>query len=153
MTKPFLVNVEWLDYAHGSAAEEGQPLAVDLMALAEGATVRAGSVPIPVDRFDLVREIVSVAELYTSDSAVQDDDRMWFRMYPAKLIARARVWLALHQPTAPVPMTNAQRQAAFRVRQAMLKGACEVRGIWLEPRLHEQLKAYAAKLAKQAPAA
>jgi hypothetical protein len=42
----------------------------------------------------LIREVISVAELYTSHSTVQDDDRVWFRAYPGNVIKRGKLWLA-----------------------------------------------------------
>jgi hypothetical protein len=143
----FLVAHDWIDYAHGPGADDGQPTASELVAL----PVHARGVRIPADRVDLVREVLSVAELYTSDSAVQDDDRLWFRAYPGKLVARARAWLAAdaaRPAPKPAPQSAAQRQAAFRARKAELS-AFEVRGIFIAPELHEKVKAYARKLAKK----
>jgi predicted nucleic acid-binding Zn-ribbon protein len=47
------------------------------------------------------------------------------------------------------PQTVAQRQEALRARRLML-GQTEVRGIYLHPDQHAELKAYARKLAKKA---
>lgn len=90
---PFRVNEQWLDYAHGPGAEDGQPLATRLTDL----PVKAGVVQ--VSDPELVEEIVSVAGLYTGDSSVQDDDRLWFRMYPAKVIKRGKAWLKASKTT------------------------------------------------------
>lgn len=49
---------------------------------------------------------------------------------------------------AGMAQTNKEKQEAFRARQAML-GATEVRGIFLPPELHAELKAYAKTLAKK----
>jgi hypothetical protein len=45
--------------------------------------------------------------------------------------------------------TNKERQEALRARRAML-GMTEVRGIYLPPELHAEIKAHARKLLKQA---
>jgi hypothetical protein len=87
--KPFRVNAQWIEYAHGPGADDGQPTATELVDLPE----QSGAVLIAAHRADLVREVLSVAELYASDSSVQDDDRLWFRLYPNKLTKRARLWL------------------------------------------------------------
>lgn len=47
-----------------------------------------------------------------------------------------------------MPMTNKDKQAAYRQRQAE-QGLQEVRGIFLPPELHAELKAHAAKLLKR----
>lgn len=44
--------------------------------------------------------------------------------------------------------TPAERQEALRARRAML-GMTEVRGIYLPPELHAELKAYAKKLERR----
>lgn len=54
--------------------------------------------------------------------------------------------LGPHNP--PMPQSNQERQEALRARRAML-GMTEVRGVYLPPSLHAELKAYAKKLAKQ----
>jgi len=53
---------------------------------------------IPAHRFDLVEEIISVADLYTSNSGVQEDDRLWFRAYPTNVIRRGQCWLTRFHP-------------------------------------------------------
>ena len=53
----------------------------------------------------------------------------------------------------PKPMTNAERQRAFRARKAA-QAATEVRGLFAHPDDHQAVKDYAAKLAsKRAKAA
>lgn len=47
------------------------------------------------------------------------------------------------------PLSNRERQEALRARRLML-GMTEVRGIYLHPDQHAELKAYAKKLAKKA---
>jgi len=47
-----------------------------------------------------------------------------------------------------MPMTNKEKQEAFRARNAML-GNTEVRGVFLPPNLHPELKELAKKLLKQ----
>jgi hypothetical protein len=48
----------------------------------------------------------------------------------------------------PMPQTTRERQEALRARRLML-GMTEVRGVYLHPSLHAELKAYAKKLAKK----
>jgi hypothetical protein len=52
------------------------------------------------------------------------------------------------QPHKPMPQSNQERQEALRARRAML-GMTEVRGIYLHPDQHAELKAYARKLLKR----
>lgn len=47
-----------------------------------------------------------------------------------------------------MPQTNKERQEALRARRLML-GQTEVRGIYLHPDQHAELKAYAKKLQKR----
>lgn len=49
---------------------------------------------------------------------------------------------------ATKPMTNAERQRAFRARKAA-QAATEVRGAFAHPDDHQAVKDYAAKLAKK----
>ena len=49
---------------------------------------------------------------------------------------------------APKPMTNAERQRAFRARKAG-QATTEVRGVFAHPDDHQAVKDYAAKLAKK----
>ena len=46
------------------------------------------------------------------------------------------------------PMTNAERQRAFRARKSA-QTAAEVRGVFAHPDDHQAVKDYAAKLAKK----
>ena len=90
MKRPFQVNAQWLLYAHGPGAEDGQPLATrlcDLLDLPNSGKVILLSSP------ELVVEIIDVAELYTNGSNVQDDERLWFRSYPKNVIKRGKAWL------------------------------------------------------------
>lgn len=48
----------------------------------------------------------------------------------------------------PMAQTNKERQEALRARRLML-GMTEVRGIYLHPDQHAELKAFAKKLAKR----
>jgi hypothetical protein len=50
----------------------------------------------------------------------------------------------------PMPQTPAERQEARRKR-LLMEGLIEVRGIFLHPDQHAELKAYAQKLAKKRP--
>lgn len=86
--KPLTVNAQWVYYAHNPGAEDEQPLAVRLCEL-----ITDNDAPIKLTDVDLVREVLSVAELYDGASSVQDDDRLWFRVYPGKLIKRCKAWL------------------------------------------------------------
>jgi hypothetical protein len=90
---PLRVSAQWIDYAHGPGAEDGQELATRLVDLAADAD------PVLIRDAALIREVISVAELYTSHSTVQDDDRVWFRAYPGNVIKRGKLWLALHTHT------------------------------------------------------
>jgi len=49
---------------------------------------------------------------------------------------------------APKPMTNAERQRAFRARKAG-QSTTEVRGVFAHPDDHQAVKDYAAKLSKK----
>ena len=49
---------------------------------------------------------------------------------------------------APKPMTNAERQRAFRARKAG-QATTEVRGLFAHPDDHQAVKDYAAKLSKK----
>ena len=84
-TKPFRVSTAYIDWAHGSAAEEEQPLAVKLCALADAHQGGKAKPYIVVDDPQLVAEIADVAELYVggSDSNLR----------AAAVLARARTWL------------------------------------------------------------
>jgi hypothetical protein len=48
----------------------------------------------------------------------------------------------------PMALSNKEKQEAYRARRALL-GMTEVRGIYLPPELHAELKAEAAKLLAQ----
>lgn len=87
--KPFAVSAHWIDYAHGPGAESEHPLAIALCNL-----IKSYDKPVKLTLREHVAEVLSVAELYTHDTAVQEDERLWFRLYPNKLIKRARGWLA-----------------------------------------------------------
>jgi hypothetical protein len=50
-----------------------------------------------------------------------------------------------------MPQSSKEKQEAFRARNAML-GLTEVRGVYLPPALHAELKAHARKLAKRVSA-
>jgi hypothetical protein len=58
--KPFRVSAQWIMYAHEPGAESGNRSAEELCDL----ITERDYVLVPVDRVDLVREIISVAELY-----------------------------------------------------------------------------------------
>jgi hypothetical protein len=103
---PFRVSADYVEWAHGGAAEEGQPLATKL----DSATVYPGAVS-GYKLFDdpqLVAEIADVAELF-----VGGDDN---NLRAASVRARAVTWLETRgltvkgalQPTPcpPVPLTQ-----------------------------------------------
>lgn len=83
-----------------------------------------------VSKHDLLRAVLTVLE-------VADNERV------------AAVATAALDKLPPMPQTNKDRQEALRARRLML-GMTEVRGIYLHPDQHAELKAYARKLAKQA---
>lgn len=69
--EPFYVSADYIDWAHGPGAESGYPMATELCAL----PVSRRRVAVPADRLDLVREIASVAELYTCGPSDERDPR------------------------------------------------------------------------------
>lgn len=83
MTRPFRVSVDYIDWAHGSAAEDGQPLAKRL----DSATIYCDSRSAYklLDDPVLVAEVADVAELYVGGS---DSD-----LRAAQVRARAVRWL------------------------------------------------------------
>ena len=83
MLKPFRVSANYVDWAHGSAAEDGQPLAKRL----DGATIysdKAGPFKL-IDAPELVAEIADVAELYIGGGETD--------LRAARVRARAVRWL------------------------------------------------------------
>jgi hypothetical protein len=88
--KPFRVHAEWIYYAHFPGSEDEQPLACRLIELHDAAPAGA---PVLISDPELVREVIDVAELYTCETDVQYDDRLWWRGYPANVIRRAKKWL------------------------------------------------------------
>lgn len=89
--KAFTVSGDWIEYAHGPAAEEGQPLAVEIMNLPGKRTVK-----IPADRRDMVEEIVSVAGLYSGSYGGDAEDRARARR-AAAIIKKGREWLTVRE--------------------------------------------------------
>lgn len=61
---------------------------------------------------------------------------------------RKDLWLA--GQNAAMPLTSKEKQDAFRARKAQ-EGLQEVRGIFLPPPLHPELKKLAEKLSKRKP--
>jgi hypothetical protein len=86
--KPFIVGCDWLVYAHGPAAEDRQPTAVTLCNYASSRNH-------VVHLFDqgLVREVVSVAELYVGSRGEDEEGKARARK-ATKIVARGRKWLA-----------------------------------------------------------
>jgi hypothetical protein len=83
------VSQEWIDYAHTPPAESGN---ASSKALCDKVTGYTGSVD--VTEPELIRELMSVAQLYEYGSHVNEPDQpLWWRAYPKKLIARCRAAL------------------------------------------------------------
>lgn len=88
MNKPFRVSSNWIAFAHGPAADDRQPTAVELCDL----ITERDYVLVPADRQDLVEEIVDVARLYSSAYGGDFEDRQRARQAQG-LIRRACRWL------------------------------------------------------------
>ena len=82
--KPFRVSSNWIAYAHGPAADDHQPSAVELCDL----ITERDYVLVPGDRLDLIREIIDVAGLYTSAYGGDREDKLRAAR-AAQLIKRA----------------------------------------------------------------
>ena len=82
--KPFRVSASWIDYAHGPAADDRQPTAVELCDL----ITKRDYVLVPGDRLDLVKEIISVAGLYSSVYGGDREDKLRAAL-ASRLIKRA----------------------------------------------------------------
>lgn len=87
MSAPFRVSADYIEWAHGPAAEDGQERAKALCAQAVGAHGAPGKGPryILVSDPVLVAEIADVAELYVGG---QDND-----LRAARVRSRALLWL------------------------------------------------------------
>jgi hypothetical protein len=86
--KPFRLSANWIAYAHGPAADDRQPTAVELCDL----ITERDYVLVPGDRLDLVREIIDVAGLYSSSYGGDREDKL--RAARARrLIQRACKWI------------------------------------------------------------
>lgn len=85
------VSRKWIDWAHGAAAEDGQPLAVRLCDLANAPGKGNLEITDPV----LIAEIVDVAELYENPSYGDAlyDMGLWWRGQPRKIITAGRAEL------------------------------------------------------------
>jgi hypothetical protein len=70
--KPFRVSANWVAYAHGPAADDHQPSAVELCDL----ITERDYVLVPGDRLDLVKEIIDVAGLYSSSYGGDREDKL-----------------------------------------------------------------------------
>lgn len=86
--EPFRVSANWIDYAHGPAADDRKPTAVELLELCG-----SQSLLVPPSRPDLVREIISVAGLYTGSFGGDREDRLR-AAHARRLIERGKAWLA-----------------------------------------------------------
>lgn len=87
--KPFRVSTQWIFYAHQPAAEDNQPAAVELCDL----ITKRDYVLIPASRADLVKEVIDVAELYSTSYGGDREDRLR-AANASRLIKRATKWLA-----------------------------------------------------------
>ena len=70
--KPFRLSANWIAYAHGPAADDHQPSAVELCDL----ITERDYVLIQADRLDLIREIIDVAGLYSSAYGGDTEDKL-----------------------------------------------------------------------------
>jgi len=86
--KPFRVSSNWIAYAHGPAADDHQPSAVELCDL----ITERDYVLIPADRLDLVKEIIDVAGLYSSSYGGDREEKLQAARASA-LIKRACKWI------------------------------------------------------------
>lgn len=85
--KPFKIAANWIDYAHGPGAEDGQVLATKLIDLPYNSKSQRALVSV-VDPV-LVAEIADVAELY-----IGDDDEM--AITARRAFSRSVDWLRLN---------------------------------------------------------
>ena len=81
----FKVSADYIEWAHGPAASDGQPLARELCGLP---TNKRGQVEIPSNRLDLLNEVKSVAYLYVGGPVGENDARA------ARVINRIRAALS-----------------------------------------------------------
>ena len=86
--KPFRLSANWVAYAHGPAADDRQPSAVELCDL----ITERDYVLVPGDRLDLIREIIDVAGLYTSAYGGDPEDKLQAAR-ARQLIKRACKWI------------------------------------------------------------
>jgi hypothetical protein len=82
---PFRVSCNYVYWAHQPGADDGQPLAVEIMTLHDSVQPGRDFVLVPEGRPDLVHEIMDVAGLYVGG---RDTD-----LRAARVLNRARVWL------------------------------------------------------------
>jgi len=94
--KPFRVSCQWILYAHQPGAEGGQSAATELCDL----ITERNYVLVPANRPDLVREVISVAELYSTCYRGDREDRL-LAANASRIIRRATKWLA-EAEAAPV---------------------------------------------------
>lgn len=102
------ISRKWLVWAHGPGAEDGQDLAARLVALA-GVDGR-GSVDVTDP--ELLREVVSVAELYSGPRSGDTLFEMgpWWRNQPAKVVNEGRRCLrGMAAAPAPSPDNKVSR--------------------------------------------
>jgi len=88
--KPFSVLTDWIEYAHGPAAEDGQPLAKRLCEIIDRhPTFRFAYISEP----ELVRELISVAELFTPEHGDTMPEEIQRGRRALSVIKRGRKWL------------------------------------------------------------
>lgn len=86
--KPFRVSAQWIWFAHGPGADSSYSVASELCNMIK----ERDFILVPLNRSDLVMEIVSVAELYSGGYRIDADDRKTAAT-AKRLINRAKKWL------------------------------------------------------------
>lgn len=86
--KPFRVSAQWILFAHGPGADSLYSMASELC----GMIKERDYILVPLNRSDLVMEIVGVAELYSGGYQMDADDRKTAAT-AKRLIKRAKKWL------------------------------------------------------------
>lgn len=121
----FNLSADYILWAHGPGAEDGQALADELCTRAEQPN-RRGQAAIPADRLDLVFEIISVAELYIGGAdndlraaRVRQRAQSFLNTFPAAEVQAARsAWRsAVEGATSdPVYPADFQTPAGYRLQ-------------------------------------
>lgn len=125
--KPFTVASDWIEYAHGPGAESRQPAAIELCDLMGNTRTT-----IPVDRPDLVEELISVAGLYATDQKGADEEGRAVSRRARQLVKRGREWLSAHKAAVACVkfakgeldgMTDESRPGHVHLHVVVLSGA------------------------------